>query len=65
LLKIWPNDGSLLADMIFPGGMTLARLGSAHMQMGEHLDIVTVALAMTVVEWFKTHDSISPVPDSN
>ncbi|HEX7230929.1 MAG TPA: hypothetical protein VF452_11090 [Candidatus Binatia bacterium] len=66
LRKYGPNDGSLLlADMIFPGGVTLPRLGSDHMQMGEHLDIATVALAMTVIEWLKTHDSISPIPDAN
>jgi hypothetical protein len=66
LRKYGPNDGSLLlADMIFPGGVTLARLGSDHMQMSEHLDIVTVALAMTVVEWLKTHDYITPLPGTN
>jgi hypothetical protein len=55
LRKYGPNDGSLLlADMIFPGGVTLPRLGSDHMQMNNNLDIVTVALTLTVVEWLKT-----------
>ena len=63
LRRYGPNDGSLLlADMIFPGGLTLPRLGSDHMQMNNNLDIVTVALIMTVMDWLKTDDYISPLP---
>ena len=66
LRKYGPNDGSLLlADMIFPGGLTLPRLGSDHMQMNNNLDIVTVALIMTVVDWLKSDDYISPLPSNN
>jgi hypothetical protein len=59
LRKYGPNDGVLLLpDMIFPGGVTLARVGTDHMHMSEHLDVATVALAMTVIEWLKAQDDI-------
>ena len=59
LRKYGPNDGVLLLpDMIFPGGVTLARVGTDHMHMNEHLDVATVALAMTVIEWLKAQDDI-------
>jgi hypothetical protein len=51
--------------MIFPGGVTLARLGTEHIHIDDHMDIATVALAMTVVEWLKNHDQISPTPGSD
>ena len=61
LRKYGPNDGVLLlGDMILPGGMTLARVGADHMHMNEHVDIATIALAMTTIEWLKYHDRISP-----
>jgi hypothetical protein len=61
LRKYGPNDGVLLlGDMILPGGVTVARVGADHMHMNDHVDIATVALAMTVIEWLKYHDRISP-----
>ncbi len=52
--KYGPNDGMvLLADMIFPGGITLAELGSDHFLLDQHLDITAVALAITVVRWLE------------
>jgi len=63
LRKYGPNDGVvLLGDMIFPGGLTLARLGTEHIHIDDHMDIATVALAMTVIEWLQNHDQISPTP---
>jgi hypothetical protein len=54
LRKYGPNDGTvLLADMIFPRGVTLAELGSDHFMSGKRLDISTVALAMTVIRWLE------------
>jgi len=35
------------------------------MQMNNNLDIVTVALIMTVIDWLKTDDYISPLPSNN
>ncbi len=50
--KYGPNDGMvLLADMIFPGGVTLTELGSDHFLMDQHLDVTAVALAITVIRW--------------
>jgi hypothetical protein len=52
LQKYGPNDGMvLLGDMIFPGGVTLAVLGSDHFLMDQHLDVTAVALAITVIRW--------------
>jgi hypothetical protein len=65
LRKYGPNDGVLLlGDMIYPGGVTLTRLGSDHMGMNKHIDVATVAVAMTVIEWFKYHDQIVHTPGS-
>ena len=48
--KYGTNDGNvLLADMIFPGGVTLFDLGSDHFMRNRPLDIATVALAITVI----------------
>jgi hypothetical protein len=54
LRKYGPNDGTvLLPDMIFPGGVTLTELGSDHFMRRKPLDIVTVALAITVIDWLE------------
>ena len=64
LRKHGPNDGVLLlSDMIFPGGVTLAELGSDHFLLNDHLDVTAVALAMTVIRWLENPDHpMSPVP---
>jgi hypothetical protein len=52
--KYGPNDGMvLLADMIFPGGITVAEVGSDHFLMDQHLDVTAVALAITVIRWLE------------
>jgi hypothetical protein len=57
LRKYGPNDGIvLLPDMIFPGGVTLTELGSDHFMRRKPLDIVTVALAITVIDWLENSD---------
>jgi hypothetical protein len=54
LRKHGPSDGVvLLSDTIFPGGVTLAELGSDHFLLGAHLDITAVALAITVIRWLE------------
>ena len=58
--KYGPNDGNvLLADMIFPGGVTLFDLGSDHFMRNRPLDIATVALAITVIGWLENPDGES------
>jgi hypothetical protein len=53
-----PNDGiTLLSDMIVPGGVTLADLENDHFMRGKPLDIITVALAITVIRWLERPDS--------
>ncbi|HXV83637.1 MAG TPA: hypothetical protein VEG60_27590 [Candidatus Binatia bacterium] len=66
LRKYGPNDGLvLLADMIIPRGVTLAELGSDHFLINEHLDVKSVALAITVVRWLENPDqAISTIPGS-
>jgi hypothetical protein len=57
LRKYGPNDGTvLLPDMIYPGGVTLTELGSDHFMRRKPLDIVTVALAITVINWLEHPD---------
>jgi hypothetical protein len=54
LQKHGPSDGVvLLSDTIFPGGVTLAELGSDHFLLGAHLDVTAVALAITVIRWLE------------
>jgi hypothetical protein len=54
LRKHGPNDGvSLLSDMIFPGGVTLADLKNDHFMRGKPLDITTVALAISAIRWLE------------
>ena len=48
--------------MILPGGITIAQLGSDHIQINDDIDVAGVALAMTVVGWVQSHDQISPDP---
>lgn len=64
LQKYGPNDGVLLlSDMIFPGGVTLAELGSDHFLLNDHLDVTAVALAATVIRWLENQDQpMSPAP---
>ncbi|HEY7163798.1 MAG TPA: hypothetical protein VIB79_04505 [Candidatus Binatia bacterium] len=63
LRKYGPNDAALLlGDMILPGGVTLIRLGTDHIHMNDNVEIATVALTMTVLEWLKNHDRTSPAP---
>jgi hypothetical protein len=64
LRKYGPNDGLvLLPDMIFPGGVTLAEVGSDHLRLNDHIDIAGVALAVTVINWLESHDhQKSPAP---
>ena len=64
--KHGPNDGVLLlSDMIFPGGVTLAELGSDHFLLNDHLDITAVALAITVIGWLENPDHpTSSIPGS-
>jgi hypothetical protein len=55
--KYGPNDGIvLLSDMIFPGGVTLAELGSDHFMLSEHRNITTVALAITIIQWVESQE---------
>jgi len=55
----------LLSDMIYPGGITLAELGSDHFLLNDHLDITSVALAITIIRWLENPDhQISPTPSS-
>jgi hypothetical protein len=49
----------LLADMVFPGGVTLTQLGSDHFMRNRPLDISTVALAITVINWLEYPDGES------
>jgi hypothetical protein len=52
-----PNDGlSLLSDLIIPGSPTLVELGRDHFLLDEHVDVTTVALAITVIRWLENHD---------
>lgn len=57
LRKYGPNDGNvLLPDMVFPGGVTLSQLGADHFMSTRPLDISTVALAITVINWLENPD---------
>lgn len=66
LRKYGPNDGLvLLPDMVIPRGITLAELGSDHFLINEHLDIKSVALAITVIRWLENPDqATSTIPGS-
>jgi hypothetical protein len=63
LRKYGPNDGVvLLSDTIFPGGITIAQLGSDHIQINDNIELASVALTMTVVGWLQNHYPLSPDP---
>jgi hypothetical protein len=66
LRKYGPNDGLvLLPDMVIPRGITLAELGSDHFLINEHLDVKSVALAITVIRWLENPDqATSTIPGS-
>jgi hypothetical protein len=54
LQKYGPTDGILLlSDMIFPGGLTVAKLGLDHFLLDRHIDVATVALTTTVISWIE------------
>jgi hypothetical protein len=54
LRKHGPNDGVLLLpDMVFPSGVTLTELNEDHLMRGKPVDIATVALAITVIQWLE------------
>jgi hypothetical protein len=66
LRKHGPNDGLvLLADMIFPGGITVFQLGSDHIKLNDHIDVNSVALAITVVEWLENKNHPMPSAPEN
>lgn len=49
-----PNDGlSLLSDLIFPRGVTLAELGRDHFLLDEQIEVRTIALAIAVIRWLE------------
>jgi hypothetical protein len=54
MLKYGPNDGMvLLADTLYPGGVTLAELGSDHFLSNREHNILTIALVTTVIRWLE------------
>jgi hypothetical protein len=54
MLKYGPNDGMvLIADTIYPGGVTLAELGSDHFLSSREHDILTIALVTSVIRWLE------------
>jgi hypothetical protein len=67
LRKYGPNDGLvLLSDMIIPRGVTLTELGSDHFLINEHLDVKSVALAITLIRWLEEPDQAnSSIPGSS
>jgi hypothetical protein len=51
--------------MVIPRGITLAELGSDHFLINEHLDVKSVALAITVIRWLENPDqATSTIPGS-
>jgi hypothetical protein len=58
LRKHGPNDGlSLLSDLIFPGGLTLADLGRDHFLLDDELDVTTLALTTIIVRWLENNET--------
>jgi hypothetical protein len=55
--KYGPNDGViLLADMVYPGGLTVTEVGSDHFLKERPVDIVSVSLTMAVVQWLERRE---------
>jgi hypothetical protein len=49
-----PNDGlSLLPDLIIPNGVTLAELGRDHFLLDDRIDVSTIALTVTVINYLE------------
>lgn len=62
LAKHGPNDGILLlADMIFPGGVTVAELGLDHFLLDRNIDAAAVGLVSAIIHW-TTPPSAGPLP---
>lgn len=56
-----PNDGlSLLADLLMPGGVTVAELGRDHYLVSEGMDARALALASTVIAWLEARPEAFP-----
>lgn len=54
LRKYGPNDGiTLLADSIFPSGLTVVELGRDHFLLDVEMDVTTVALTNTIISWIE------------
>jgi hypothetical protein len=54
LRKYGPNDGILLlSDMIFPGALTVIELGLDHFLLDRNIDVTTIALATTLIDWIE------------
>lgn len=54
MLKYGPNDGMVLvADTIYPGGVTLAEVGSDHFLTNRKIDVLTIALVTSVIRWLE------------
>jgi hypothetical protein len=52
-----PNDGiTLLADSIFPGGVTLVELGRDHFLLDVEIEATTVALTTAAIRWLGEHE---------
>lgn len=61
MLKYGPNDGMvLIADTIYPSGVTLAEIGSDHFLSNRKIDVLAIALVTTVIRWLENpSDTVS------
>jgi hypothetical protein len=60
LKKEGPNDGlSLLSDLMISQGVTVAELGRDHFLLNDDIDVRTVALAITVIQWLEQEIPLS------
>ena len=64
MLKYGPNDGMvLIADTIYPSGVTLAELGSDHFLTNRDHGVLAIALVTTVIRWLeKPGESLTAGP---